>query len=120
MPSTTIAIYGATGETGRSIIDGLLESSTEFTITALSRSSSIVRPENQKLRERGITVVACDVHGPLDNLVQLLKDMDVVICSLSYLGIEDQRPLAKASRHTIRKVVPRRALKSKIGVSREL
>ncbi|KAE8356372.1 hypothetical protein BDV28DRAFT_165037 [Aspergillus coremiiformis] len=107
MSPVTVAIVGATGETGRSIVDALLQSPTDFGITALSRPSSMEKPENQKLREGGINVVAYDVHGPLEKLVDILTGVDVVISAVSYAGISDQIPLARAAKEAgVKRFVP--------------
>ncbi|KAG9251776.1 isoflavone reductase [Emericellopsis atlantica] len=72
-----VAIVGATGETGQSIVNGLLESPAKFEITALVRAASLQKPASQKLQELGVRLVATDISGPRDTLVATLTSIDV-------------------------------------------
>ncbi|KAL2793051.1 NAD(P)-binding protein [Aspergillus keveii] len=82
MPPTvkvTVAIVGASGETGRSIVNGLLaDPDTEF--------------------ERGVRVVAADLNGPQEALVELLSGADVVISAIFFGSLVDEKPLAEAAK----------------------
>ncbi|KAH8736072.1 hypothetical protein BGZ61DRAFT_489864 [Ilyonectria robusta] len=69
-----VAILGATGETGTSILNGLLESE----ITALVRPSSLQKPEVLALEKRGVKVAAADIYGPEEELTKLLRGMEVL------------------------------------------
>ncbi|KXJ89849.1 hypothetical protein Micbo1qcDRAFT_149681 [Microdochium bolleyi] len=111
-----VVVLGATGNTGRSIVNGLLESDTKFEITALTRPSSVDKPENLELQKRGIKVVPLDlsaiaaaykapapgsVFSPASadpELVRILTGADVVISAIYYLNLEDQIPLANAAK----------------------
>ncbi|OTA53883.1 NAD(P)-binding protein [Hypoxylon sp. EC38] len=99
MAKITVAVVGASGETGQSIVDGLLNSSDiEFDITAVTRPQSLNKPANAKLRERGVKVVPADLNGPQDKLVDLLSNIDVVISAIFYRSLADEIPLANAAK----------------------
>lgn len=58
----TIALVGATGRQGGAVVDALLESGQDLALRALTRS-----PESDRARalaERGVELVAGDVHDP--------------------------------------------------------
>ncbi|KAH6985221.1 hypothetical protein EDB80DRAFT_733652 [Ilyonectria destructans] len=94
-----VAIVGATGETGWSIVNGLLDSTTpKFEIVALSRPSSLDKPQNIVLQERGVKVVAADLSGPEDALANLLSGVEVVISALDPSAFPAQIPLANAAK----------------------
>ncbi|KAJ0104343.1 isoflavone reductase family protein [Diaporthe amygdali] len=93
-----VIIFGASGETGRSIVKGLLESATQFDITAVSRKTSLNSKNNDELKKLGVQVVAADLKGPADDLVGLLKGADVVISSINATVLLDQIPLVDAAK----------------------
>ncbi|KAI1413320.1 NAD(P)-binding protein [Hypoxylon sp. FL1857] len=99
MEKITVAIVGASGETGQSIVNGLLSSpNTEFDVTALTRPESLNKPINAKLQERGVKVVPVDLNGPQDKLVDLLTSIDVVISAIFFKSLADEIPLANAAK----------------------
>ncbi|KAI2602151.1 NAD(P)-binding protein [Hypoxylon sp. NC1633] len=93
-----VAIVGATGRTGKSIVDGLIVSETNFEITALARPSSIDSAANNALKKRGIHVVAADLDGPKEDLVTILTGIDVVLSCIAYTHFAAQVPLAEAAK----------------------
>ncbi|KAJ5662295.1 NAD(P)-binding protein [Penicillium maclennaniae] len=116
-----VLIVGAAGATGSSIANGLLESTTKFVcipwrtqtllleksprsradsrdIYALTRPSSIQKPENQSLKERGVNLVAADLKGPHEELVKILTGIDVVISAVGADAQLDQLPLVTAAK----------------------
>ncbi|RGP76891.1 isoflavone reductase [Fusarium longipes] len=102
-----VAIVGATGATGGSIVNGLLESETPFDITALVRPSSIEKPAAVALKEKGVKVVAVDLQGDQDELVAVLKGIDVVISAIYYLSLQDEIPLSNAAKAAgVKRYVP--------------
>ncbi|KAI1764488.1 isoflavone reductase family protein [Hypoxylon sp. FL1150] len=96
--SIKVAIVGATGRTGKSVVEGLLASETNFDITALARPSSIDSAANADLKGRGIHVVAADLTGPKEDLVKALAGIDVVISCIVFSSLNDQIPLAEAAK----------------------
>ncbi|KAI1463067.1 isoflavone reductase family protein [Daldinia caldariorum] len=102
-----VAIVGATGNTGGSIINGLLASETQFEITALARPASVNSEANNSLKSRGIRIVAADLTGPKDELVNTLKGLDIVISCIVYSSLGDQVPLAEAAKQAgVKRFVP--------------
>ncbi|KAH7121524.1 hypothetical protein EDB81DRAFT_666503 [Dactylonectria macrodidyma] len=94
-----VAIAGGSGETGTSIVNGLLESSRpKFEIVALTRPSSLQKPRNLAFQERGVKIVAADLSGPEEELVKLLSGIDVVISALDPSAFAAQIPLANAAK----------------------
>ncbi|KAL6401179.1 isoflavone reductase family protein [Ilyonectria robusta] len=99
MSSIKVALVGATGETGTSIVNGLLASlTTKFEITALARPESLDKPEYVELKNRGVQVVPCDLKGPQDALVSALSGIDIVISAIFVGSLMDEIPLAEAAK----------------------
>ena len=67
-------------------------------MTALTRPAAINSAANQALRDRGVHVVLADLLGPHEDLVNVLKGIDVVICTIVYDHLNDQIPLIKAAK----------------------
>ncbi|CAH0023711.1 unnamed protein product, partial [Clonostachys rhizophaga] len=100
-----VAVVGATGETGQSIINGLKESSTSFNITALVRT--VDTPEIHQLNSRGIATVAVDLEGPYEDVVKSLSGQEVVICAINPFCVSQQITLANAaSEAKVKRFVP--------------
>ncbi|KAI8272741.1 hypothetical protein K4K60_011908 [Colletotrichum sp. SAR11_57] len=94
-----VAVVGATGETGSSIVNGLLASpDTKFDVTALIRPSSLDKPEVHALKERGVKIASTDLTGPEDEIVKQVTGFDVVISAIVADSLLDQLPLASASK----------------------
>lgn len=102
-----VAVVGATGRTGKSVTDGLLASETDFDITALTRPSSLNNAANNELKSRGVRVVAANLTGPQEDLIQILTGIDVVISCIVYTNLDDQIPLAEAAKKAgVKRFVP--------------
>ncbi|KAF4968991.1 hypothetical protein FSARC_3645 [Fusarium sarcochroum] len=99
MATIKVAILGATGATGSSIVNGLLQSSEpRYEITALTRPSSLEKPAVQGLKQKGINVVAADLEGPEAQLAEVLRGQEVVISAIDAAHLLSQIPLANASK----------------------
>ncbi|RSM06734.1 hypothetical protein CEP52_005571 [Fusarium oligoseptatum] len=97
MTTLKVAILGATGETGSSIVKGLLNSTeTRYEITALTRPSSLQKPAVQELQQQGVKAVAIDLGSPEAEIAEKLRGMDVVISAIDAAHLRDQIPLANA------------------------
>ncbi|RGP71867.1 isoflavone reductase [Fusarium sporotrichioides] len=102
-----VAIVGATGATGASIVNGLLESDIQFDITALVRPNSIEKSATVALKEKGIRIVAIDLQGNQDELVAALKGIDIVISAIYYQALQDEIPLSTAAKAAgVKRYVP--------------
>ncbi|GFG11759.1 NAD(P)-binding protein, partial [Aspergillus udagawae] len=94
-----VAIVGASGVTGGSIVNGLLAlTGLTVKITALTRPESLNKPANILLKERGVEVVAANLRGPLEKLVDLLSNIEVVISAIYWGSLDDEIPLATAAK----------------------
>ncbi|KAJ9144968.1 Isoflavone reductase [Pleurostoma richardsiae] len=98
MTTLKVIVVGASGETGGSIVNGLLESQTKFDVVALTRPASVGRPENDELRRRGVQVLAAELEGPEDELVSVLSGADVVISAVNAMVLHAQVSLANAAK----------------------
>ncbi|KAK2759889.1 hypothetical protein FQN54_002623 [Arachnomyces sp. PD_36] len=98
MAPVKVAVIGATGETGSSIIKGLFASPTEFEITTLTRQESVHKSENETLRQLGIKVIPYDARSPVDELAKMFMGIKVVVSAVGPPGFMDQIPLATAAR----------------------
>ncbi|KAH6983239.1 hypothetical protein BKA56DRAFT_631598 [Ilyonectria sp. MPI-CAGE-AT-0026] len=93
-----VAIVGATGRIGSSVVSGLLNSKNpEYEITALIRPASLEKASSAVLRQRGVKTVPANLQGSQEHLVSALTDQDVVICILPPDSTLDQIPLADAT-----------------------
>ncbi|KAM0343777.1 hypothetical protein ACHAPU_008205 [Fusarium lateritium] len=102
-----VVIVGATGVTGGSIVNGLLESDAQFDITALVRPYSIEKPAVETLREKGVKVVPVDLQGPQGELLAALKGIDVVVSAIYYQALDDEIPLSNAAKAAgVKRYVP--------------
>ncbi|KAL4802477.1 NAD(P)-binding protein [Aspergillus unguis] len=94
-----VAIVGATGETGRSVVDGLLHAETTYEITALVRPASLQKPATEKLKARGVEIVPADLQSiSHEQLVGILKGIDVVVSTIFYQALDDEKTLAEAAK----------------------
>ncbi|EXF81483.1 isoflavone reductase [Colletotrichum fioriniae PJ7] len=94
-----VAVLGGTGETGTSIINGLLSSTeTKYEITALIRPSSLEKPEVKALEKRGVKIASVDLSGPEDEIANQLTGHEVVVSAIVADKLLDQIPLANAAK----------------------
>ncbi|PGH27363.1 hypothetical protein AJ80_00841 [Polytolypa hystricis UAMH7299] len=106
MASTRVALLGATGETGTSILNELLKDD-KFSIVALIRPSSLQKPSVQAFRQKGIEIRGLDLEAPLQTLVAALKDIDILISAIGPMALLTQIPLATAAKEAgVKRFVP--------------
>ncbi|KFZ12987.1 hypothetical protein V501_03941 [Pseudogymnoascus sp. VKM F-4519 (FW-2642)] len=91
-----VAIVGATGKTGTSIVQGLLASRSPHYL-------SYGHPPYQNLRflsfeKKGVKILAANLSGPKDELAELLMGIDVVIATLDVPNFRSQIALASAAK----------------------
>ncbi|ORY18513.1 isoflavone reductase family protein [Clohesyomyces aquaticus] len=86
-----VAVAGATGETGQSIMDPLLANPEEFEVFALARPVSVNKPILSAFPARGAIVKSVDFNAT-DALITALAGMHVVISCL--LGLHDKIQIA--------------------------
>ncbi|RSL66384.1 hypothetical protein CEP53_003391 [Fusarium sp. AF-6] len=94
-----VAIVGATGQTGSVIVKALLESTTpKFKLTALTRPSSLQKPQVLELAEKGVNVVAADLSGSEDELKKALTGIEIVISTIYGGSVTAEIPLINAAK----------------------
>ncbi|KAI3542032.1 isoflavone reductase [Colletotrichum filicis] len=110
-----VAVLGGTGETGTSIMNGLLSSpetkyvgaSSIMKITALIRPSSLEKPEVKALEKRGVKIATVDLSGPEDEIANQLTGHEVVVSAIVADKLLDQIPLANAAKKAgVKRFVP--------------
>lgn len=125
MTKQRILLLGATGQTGRSILQALLKDTESFVrntlfalptfspgslgqdVEALVRPSSVNKPEVKNLAELGVTTRVVDIGGPLDELVSALKGIDVFISAIDATGQLAQVQLVTAAKMAgVKRFVP--------------
>ncbi|KAF2141490.1 uncharacterized protein K452DRAFT_351566 [Aplosporella prunicola CBS 121167] len=103
----SVGVIGATGNTGQSVVDGLLSSQTNFTITSFTRTSSIDSPTNQKFKAKGVQVIGYDLSDPREALVNQLKSIDVLISCITWEHLEQQMSWIEAAKEAgVKRFVP--------------
>ncbi|KAL1745199.1 hypothetical protein HDZ31DRAFT_36934 [Schizophyllum fasciatum] len=100
-----IVVFGATGETGRVLVDGLLRSEA-FRVAAVARDP--FKPATVKLAERGVTIHQADLlEATQDRLQEILKGAQIVVATLHPSCIEAQKKIVDAVKVTgVKRFVP--------------
>ncbi|KAJ4149060.1 hypothetical protein NW754_000496 [Fusarium falciforme] len=94
-----VAIVGATGQTGSVIVKALLESTTpKFEVTALTRPSSLQKPQVLELAEKGVNIVAADLTGSEEELKKALTGIEAVISTIYGASVTAEIPLINAAK----------------------
>ncbi|KAJ7890350.1 hypothetical protein B0H13DRAFT_2252672 [Mycena leptocephala] len=107
MTRQRILLLGATGQTGRSILQALLKDTESFDVEALVRPSSMNKPEVKNLAELGVTTRVVNIGGSLDELVSALKGIDVFISTIDAMGQLAQVQLVTAAKMAgVKRFVP--------------
>lgn len=76
-------------------------------ITTITRKSSANSPKNQALKNAGVRVIAADITGPEDEIVEALRDTDTVIAALTIDSLPHQVALATAAKKAgVKRFVP--------------
>ncbi|KAF7325439.1 Glycoside hydrolase [Mycena kentingensis (nom. inval.)] len=102
-----VLLLGATGQTGRSILDALLAEPESFSVDALVRPASASKPAVAELRARGVGIRIAELTGSLDDLVAALQGIDVVISTIGAGGQLAQLQLATAAKQVgVKRFVP--------------
>jgi uncharacterized protein YbjT (DUF2867 family) len=113
MGKISVALVGATGETGKSILNGLVEDGTfaslhqahsptpsnlfyEQEITLIVRPQSISKPSTQALASHGFSILPIDASNTVDS--SLLEPFSIIISAVDNFGYDDQSRLATAAK----------------------
>ncbi|KAK1988411.1 isoflavone reductase [Colletotrichum cereale] len=108
MSTMKVAVVGATGETGTSIVNGLLASTApKYDVTALIRPSSLHKLEVRALEKKGVKIATTDLSGAEDEITKQLTGHDFVISAINANSLLDQIPLANAAKKAgVKRFVP--------------
>ncbi|RYC83351.1 hypothetical protein BFJ63_vAg13754 [Fusarium oxysporum f. sp. narcissi] len=102
-----ILLIGSSGETGQSILNGLLKSRTPFNTTALIRPTSAEKPEIRALGGRGVATIALELDAPHNELVEALSGKEIVICAIDPFCVTEQMRLADAAKDAgVKRFIP--------------
>ncbi|KAL2888886.1 isoflavone reductase [Ceratocystis lukuohia] len=91
-----VAVAGASGVTGTSVVNALLATPEKFEVTALARPASVGKREYVELAERGVIITPVELCES-DELVQALTGQDVVIECMTLNQLEQEKALVNAS-----------------------
>ncbi|KAL5498554.1 hypothetical protein ACEPAH_1908 [Sanghuangporus vaninii] len=107
MVKQSVLVVGATGTTGSSIVDGLLESGN-FAVIAGVRPSSTEKPEVKAFKSRGVEIRIIDLENwTVDQIAEQLKGVDTVISAVYFAAIPGQKLLADACKKAaVKRFVP--------------
>ncbi|KAL1748638.1 hypothetical protein HDZ31DRAFT_29205 [Schizophyllum fasciatum] len=101
-----VVVFGATGTTGTSIVNGLLRSG-KFRVAIVARSAT--NPTALDMQNRGAELLVCPDLATASHaeLVALLKGADMVVSAITPYLFEAQRPLFVAAKEAgVKRVVP--------------
>ncbi|PVH91335.1 NAD(P)-binding protein [Periconia macrospinosa] len=106
MAKQRVLLLGAHGETGETILEGLLKDGN-FEVSALVQPSSVAKPTVQALAARNIPLVVADIKGPQDALVEAITGFDTIISTIGPASQLAQIPLVDAAAKAgIKRFVP--------------
>ncbi|KAH9925896.1 NAD-P-binding protein [Epithele typhae] len=101
-----VLVLGATGFTGGSIVQGLLQAGT-FNVAAMIRSESLSKPQTEALRTAGVEIRTGDIYDGVEKLKQTLEGVEIVISSVVAYCISDQKDLIRAAKEVgVKRVIP--------------
>ncbi|KAF7367917.1 Glycoside hydrolase [Mycena sanguinolenta] len=103
-----VLILGATGQTGKSILDALVAEPQFFEVEALVRPSSADKPKVKNLTSQGVSKVhVIDISGPIDELVRVMTGVDVFISGIDAMSQLAQLQLVRAAKQAgVKRFVP--------------
>ncbi|EMD32157.1 hypothetical protein CERSUDRAFT_109048 [Gelatoporia subvermispora B] len=102
-----LVVGGATGKTGRSIVNALLKDG-EFRVAVTTRPSSFAKAPVADLRSQGVDVRVADIETfSVNELRDLLSDVDILISTVLFELIREQKPLLTAAKNVgVKRVIP--------------
>ncbi|KAF7367929.1 Glycoside hydrolase [Mycena sanguinolenta] len=103
-----VLILGATGRTGKSILDALVAEPASFEVEALVRPSSADKPDVKGLASHGVSKIhVIDISGPIDELVRVMKGVDVFISGIDATSQRAQLQLVQAAKQAgVKRFIP--------------
>ncbi|KAI0705991.1 NAD(P)-binding protein [Cerioporus squamosus] len=102
----TVLVLGGTGQTGRSIVDGLLKSGN-FRVVAVVRPTSVTKPAAEELKAARVEIRVGSLTDDYEKLKQLLQGVDVLISAVDAQAVDQQREIFRAAKEVgVQRVVP--------------
>ena len=118
-----VLVLGATGQTGQSIVDGLVKSAgfvgaalahrtyilTELVqrVAAMVRAASLSKPATEQLRAAGVEIREGDVTDDYEKLKKVVEGVDVLISAVYATVVPLQRDIFRAAKEMgVKRVVP--------------
>ncbi|TDL19856.1 NAD-P-binding protein [Rickenella mellea] len=102
----TVLVVGATGQTGRSIVAGLLESNN-FRVAAVIRPESVHKDIVNELRNSGVDIRVVDLGNIDHRLDDALQGIHAVVSAISASKLDLQRPIVDAAKKAgVKRFVP--------------
>ncbi|TDL15978.1 NAD-P-binding protein [Rickenella mellea] len=102
----TVIVFGATGRTGASVANGLIDSH-KFNVVAAIRPASKDKPEVEKLKSRGVEIRLVDISTVDDSTVDALRGVDIVISATDHSTISAQKQLVDAAKKAgVKRFIP--------------
>ncbi|KAJ7097493.1 hypothetical protein C8R43DRAFT_1141567 [Mycena crocata] len=106
MSKHIVLIFGATGETGRSILQGFLKIPT-LLMSKLSYVHSHWRPQVKKLVELGVNIRVAGLSGSVEKLGDVLNGIEILISAIDATGQLAQINLATAAKKAgVKRFIP--------------
>ncbi|KAE9368234.1 isoflavone reductase family protein [Stipitochalara longipes BDJ] len=106
MDKQKVLLVGATGETGTSILNGLLDLG-KFEISALVRPSSAEKPGVKALTEKGVKILIADISNPAGDLVSVLSGVHVIISAIGGMAqLAQMNLVAAAKKAGVKRFIP--------------
>ncbi|KAB8075700.1 hypothetical protein BDV29DRAFT_189966 [Aspergillus leporis] len=101
-----VLLLGATGQTGHSILNGLLEYGG-YQVSSLVRPSSAESPKVKAVAERNVKIIVADTNGSIEELTRVLRGYDIVISAIDAVSMHQQIGLATAAKKAgVKRFVP--------------
>ncbi|KAL9567440.1 hypothetical protein ACKAV7_008390 [Fusarium commune] len=92
-----VVVAGASGETGQSVMNGLLSEPEKFDVTVLGRPESLSKDVYNDLAKRGAAVTGVDFTD-IGGLTSVLEGVSAVICCVTLEQASVQEALLEASK----------------------
>ncbi|KAF7342587.1 Glycoside hydrolase [Mycena sanguinolenta] len=106
MAKQRVLILGATGRTGGSILNALLQDTDSFDLEALVRPASAEKPAVKDLAAQGVKIHVVDISGAKE-LVRVLMGVDVFISAIDAMGQAAQLQLVRVAKEAgVKRFVP--------------
>ncbi|KAL9090299.1 MAG: hypothetical protein Q9165_005332 [Trypethelium subeluteriae] len=102
----SVLLLGATGETGRSVLNALVKDGS-FDIKLLVRKASLEKPAIKEFEKQGLEIRIGDPADGAEALVPILKDIHTVISGIDALSQTTQLSLVQAAKKAgVKRFVP--------------